>query len=230
TVFFTYDGISGSVYGGIIDASAPSTITSLNFPAGMPSTGIIPGLAIAGSKLYSAYASYVFATNKTTGAGLYYTDIAGLSVFPTFRKPLHYIPSTGEFIVFGTNTIYRVTDGGSSFSQVGSTITTATNPATFGNAATWSGFSSGNIIVNGNNTTPFGIYSGPSNVWYPTAVCPTDYIFGFQMFAGERQISEITINSKKWFMDPAPVEINRVAFNTGRLRYGIYAYNTGTHQ
>lgn len=225
---FTYGNGSGTTVGGKVDASNPVSILTLTSPV---SSGNQRGLAIneADNRVYGFAGTTIFAINLTTGAAMHTGTVTGFSSGASYPYPLTYRPDTEEIFMFGDSSLYRVVDNGSSFSTVGSALTTTTNPATF-SFSVWRPISGENIIAAGGNTVAAGIYCTTEHVWYPGVITTADTNLGWNSTWGQSHYSEVEINGKNWLFSPDLVTLVRVTQNTGRLRVGIFAYNTSTHQ
>lgn len=231
-IVFTYGNALGTLeYGGIIDASSPVSITQLFAPAAIGSTvGIQSGVVIEGSKIYGVNSTFVFATTKSTGAGSHATSISGLNAFSGNLRPIQYNPSTSEFVVFGT-TITRVVDNGASFSQVGTQLSSSTNPRTPGTITTAAQISNDNIVLTGNSGDPIAIYCSAENRLYPSAFMRSDFDFGKQFINNEGAIRVMEVSlTQDWLLSMSASVLFRNPERTGRLRIGHFAYDTGTHQ
>lgn len=225
---FTYGNSSGTTVGGRVDAASPTTITAFISPV---SSGSQRGLAIneADNRAYGLSSNTVFAINLTTGAAGHSSTISGFTGTASYLYPLQYFPDTGELILFGDNTIRRLDDNGSSFTVIGSAITTSTNPASF-NFSTWRPLSGSNILASGGNNVPIGVYCTNEDAWYPGVMQVLDLNLGWNTNLGQIHFDEVTLSGKNWLVGPGLVSIPRVALNTGRLRVGTFTYNTGTSQ
>lgn len=228
-LIFTYENYANIIVGGIVDAETPTSIMTIAAPSGVGNTNTPGGLENVGGYLYGVRSNLVFAIDKTTGTGSHFSAITGLSATGNFPRPIHYIAPTDEFIVFGASTIHRIEDTGSGFSEIGTTLTTSTDPATFSHV-TWSPTDSTNIIVAGGSSTTIGIYTGIDNVWYPSIAHPNDLMLGYSHRMVNTQFSELEIDTRQWFVGPDTDRVYRFYGHTGRLRVANYPYSSNQLQ
>lgn len=237
TLFVSYGTASATnVYGFLIDASAPSSLTDLMSTVGgtvanvefVVTSGCVYALPLAGR---------ISRTNKTTGADVYTTNIGGSSSWSVLAYDTVNIELVlGGQQATGESGISRVSDTGSTFSVIAS-FNSGTNPtgpnATF-IPAEFQEVPGNGIFFHG------GTDSGASTLGY--------YSFGIQKPLGylgftrnDLDLGEnvwgtpiqcgAVLKSASWFLSAAGAAATMFSLTkSGRPRYAFFPYNTGTHQ
>jgi hypothetical protein len=233
-LYFTYANTPGSsIYGGKIDASdIPNGIVDLAAPASIGTNIIVPGLYIGSSHIFgqATGTTSVFSTVKSTGAAGYSLAVTGLTATSAQKRSIFGVGS--NIAVVGTSGIFILSDNGSALTLVSTPSSGAGDPS-WGSSTSRSGqmSSSDNVLISGQINEGWKLYCASSGVYYPQIWCVQDYNFGFN--SGNLtalHFDEIELNGKVWLAAPGADQVYFSHLNTGRLRYGLFTYNTGTSQ
>jgi hypothetical protein len=229
-LYFAYAGTAAgsSIWGGKLDASnIAGGVTDLIAPVSIGANILVPGFVIGSTYVYSISNNAVFATNKSTGAGSHTTTFAAISSTGTAVSTIFAIGS--NLGIVGSSAFIVVNDGGASFTQVGSTVDSTSNPSFGGVIARSQQLSSGNIIIPMGANAGYKLYCASSGVFYPIPGLISDTLFGYQFpDSNTTRADEMELNGISWLNIPSTANHVRFALDVGRLRVGTFTYNSGT--
>lgn len=229
-LYFAYDNGSGVslCFGGKVNAATVATVTDLLVPTGfVVGDPTIRTFDFAGASLVYGFGTKVGKTLKSTGVGQYYVDTGQTILNPRFG--VLYDDVNSELVAFAFNRIMRITDSGAALT-VAQSFTLASTPAAISNTHQFAIPGSGIVISVTDDTFNEGctlFYSFGDKV--PTGILSQKKDSSLNDYWPKIGLSQIlkatwlmfSFTGNAVWLDPT---------YTGRLRYGVFAYNTGTHQ
>lgn len=224
--YFSYSNSGESkVWGGKIDLNSPGTLVDLRTISSVTPGGSAYGstgfVGFNGEHLVSVLAGYIIATAKSDGAGLYALAQTGLYTGG------FYDDINDEYLYPSSTLLYRFRDTGSAFTLSGTIDSSvAGNPR-----VTYpSGY---NIMIPGIGALAVALNAGfysfndQSVLGY---LVHSEFLPYLNTFLSTDRPGTV-LSDKSWIIQP---QANSLVFipltNEGRLRHGVFTYNSGTLQ